>query len=143
MRSGQRQPPRHIQRERSIGLDMPIEEWGQAPIIFCSEPLQPLVVLQDLLNHERVNVLSRDFGGHLQISPVTRQMKLDTVLAFSWCLALIVAVHPHHEVVLLMENFQDHEEAMLLFVVVVFQRPGMPGERPVLTFLGEHTSCLL
>ena len=53
-------------------------------------------------------------------------------LPFSWCLALIVAVHPHHEVVLLMEDLQDHEEAMQLSVIF-FQRPGIPGKRPVLT----------
>ncbi len=45
---------------------MPVEEGGQAPIILCGEPLQPLVVLQHLLNHERVYILSRDSGGMVQ-----------------------------------------------------------------------------
>src|SRR5215469_10089474 len=50
-------------------------------------------------------------------------------LAFSRCLASIVTVHPHREVVLLIANFQDQEEATPLFVVF-FQRPGIPGKRP-------------
>src|SRR5437588_1712132 len=60
-------------------------------------------------------------------------------LLFSCCVASIVTLYSHIEVVLLIENFQDKEEAMPLFVVV-FQCPGIPGKRPILTFLGEHTS---
>jgi hypothetical protein len=44
---------------------MTIEEWSQAPIILFGQPLQPLVVLEHILNHQRVNVLSRDFVGHM------------------------------------------------------------------------------
>ena len=66
---------------------MPVEEWGQTPIIFCGKPLQPRVVLEYILNHERVNVLSRDFVGRektdvvvLVISVTIRAGKLNATI---------------------------------------------------------------
>src|SRR5258708_16243663 len=57
--------------------------------------------------------------------PFMASQLLADPLAFSWCLALIVAVHPHHEVVLLINNFQNHQHSFPFFVIS-FQPPLPP-----------------
>ncbi len=61
--SGQGKSLVHVQPQRSVGFDVSIEERSQPPIIFFGQAFHPDLLFQNLLYHERVNVLSRDFVG--------------------------------------------------------------------------------